>query len=98
MATLIFIHGTFAAGPQAGDKWWQEGSQFEAHMRNMLEACSGELTFKRVRWDAKNSVSSRREAGKELLSSMLELEEAEQPYCVIGHSHGGSVIAAALMR
>ena len=29
---------------------------------------------------------------------MIDLEKAERPYCLVGHSHGGSVIADALMR
>lgn len=98
MATLILVHGTFASGPEDGDRWWQRGSAFDDHMQQLLAAEQGDLAVERFVWDGNNSVSSRRAAGTALYRRMIELEKAERPYCIVGHSHGGSVIAAALMR
>lgn len=97
MATLIYVHGTFATGPEKGDKWWQRGSAFDRRMHELVAADAGGLAIERIIWDGDNLESARRRAGKELHQKMLELEASEEPYCLIGHSHGGSVIAAGLM-
>ena len=98
MATILTVHGTFASGQARGEKWWQEGSPFEAHLRELVEADSGELRWQPVIWSGLNSEASRRSAGAKLAEDMLALEERDEPYCVIGHSHGGSVISAALLE
>jgi hypothetical protein len=97
MATLILVHGTFVSGPEEGDQWWQRGSAFDAHLHELITAETGDLAVERFVWDGNNSVSSRRAAGKALHRRMIELEKADESYCLVGHSHGGSVIAAALM-
>jgi len=98
VATILTVHGTFASGQARGEKWWQEGSPFEAHLRELVEADSGELRWQPVIWNGLNSEASRRLAGVKLSEEMLALEERGEPYCVIGHSHGGSVISAALLE
>lgn len=98
MATIVTVHGTFASGEETGQKWWQKGSPFEGELRKHVEANTGNLTWQPVIWDGQNSETSRREAGVELYKAMASLEEAGEPYSVIGHSHGGSVISAALME
>ena len=85
-------------GAETGDTWWQKGSPFEANLREMVETDDGELTWQPVIWDGANSETSRRAAGKDLYQKMQVLEERGEPYSVIGHSHGGSVISAALME
>ena len=97
MATIITVHGTGASGPEAGQDWWQEGSPFEAHIRTLVDAKDGRLDFYRLIWDGNNSEISRRKAATRLLAKMHELEKRGDRYCVIGHSHGGSVISYALM-
>lgn len=101
MAALLAVHGTFAKGPLHGAKWWQFDGDFEQDMRRYVEASdagSGELRFIPVQWDGKNEETSRRAAGRTLFRHMLELEKSGEPYTVIGHSHGGSVICLALME
>jgi len=98
MATLILVHGTFASGPEQGDQWWQHGSVFCDHMHELVTASSSSLAVDCFIWDGNNSVTSRRSAGDTLLQKLIELEKIGKSYCLVGHSHGGSVIAAALMR
>ena len=98
MTTILTVHGTGSTGPEQGEKWWQKGSPFEAQMRDMVQADEGELNWQPVIWDGANSETSRRAAGKELYQNMLALETRGEPYSLIGHSHGGSVISAALIE
>lgn len=98
MATIITLHGTGATGLEAGDRWWQRGSGFEAHMRELLEGADGTLNFQPCIWDGANRETSRRQAAKALLARMREHEKREEAYALIGHSHGGSVIAMALLE
>ena len=106
MATIIAVHGTFAHagssnGGQAAEdarQWWQPGSQFEADMRSLLETPEDNLDIVDFTWSGDNSELGRRTAGRELLARMRELERRGEPYVLVGHSHGGSVIAAALLR
>ncbi len=98
MATILKVHGTFASGPEEGDKWWQRGSECCSHVGELVEAEDGHLKIEQVVWDGLNSERSRQAAAAKLLDRMGELEKAGEPYCVVGHSHGGSVISAALLR
>ena len=98
MATIITVHGTFASGPDTGEKWWQHTSPFETHMSELLEADEGELKFEPFIWSGLNSETSRRKAGHHLFDKMKTLDGSGEPYSVIGHSHGGSVISASLME
>lgn len=98
MATILKVHGTFASGPEEGDKWWQRGSECCSHVGELVEAEDGHLKIEQVIWDGLNSERSRQNAAAKLLDRMGELEKAGEPYCVVGHSHGGSVISAALLR
>lgn len=98
MPTILTVHGTNASGPEAGDSWWQKGSPFEKHLRQLLEADVGEFAFQPFIWDGANSEKSRRAAGRLLFEEMWALEDQGEPYSLIGHSHGGSVIAGALVE
>jgi hypothetical protein len=96
MATIITVHGTNATGPECGDRWWQRGSPFENHLSELLAGEDGRLKFQPFVWDGINSENSRRRAGSRLLSVLKRLEAEKERYVVVGHSHGGSVIANAL--
>ena len=98
VATILTVHGTFASGPDDGDKWWQRGSVFERQVRELVQAEAGELYWRPFAWDGCNSETSRRNAGSNLYGVFQEYEQRGEPYCVIGHSHGGSVISAALFE
>lgn len=99
MATIITVHGTGATGPESGDKWWQRGSEFEKHVRELVESSNGApLTLQPHIWDGHNSETSRRAAATGLLAKTAALEGNAERYCLIGHSHGGSVIGHALLQ
>lgn len=97
MATIITLHGTNASGPEEGDRWWQRGSAFEADIRNLVEADDGRLEYSPLVWSGFNSEMARRAAAARLVERARELEQRGEKYCIIGHSHGGSVIAHALL-
>jgi hypothetical protein len=108
MATIITVHGTFAhagstpaeqPGAEVPDKaWWASGSAFDLDLRKFVQADSGNLDVIPFEWSGANSERDRRDAGSRLLAQMRALEAKKEPYCVIGHSHGGSVISAALLE
>ncbi len=105
MATIITVHGTFAAptaadpngGPMPELQWWEVGSAFEADMRGLIEPRDGELNFVPLPWGGNNSEVERREAGERLTKVMRDLEAKSEPYCIVGHSHGGSILSDALL-
>jgi hypothetical protein len=97
MATIITVHGTGATGPEEGQAWWQKGSAFEQHIRELVESEDGTLNFQPMVWDGNNSEASRRVAAAKLYDVAKQLEREGQKYSLIGHSHGGSVVANALL-
>lgn len=106
MATIITVHGTFAkatetnadGGPAPELQWWETQSTFENDLRELVEGRDGKLDVKPFVWSGDNSEVERREAGARLAKLMHELETRSEPYCVIGHSHGGSVVSSALLE
>ena len=98
-AKVILVHGTFASSADdRGKAWWQVGSPAYENLRQELpaDAClakEGEL----FRWSGENNERARSKAAAKLLQHIEPLEEAGQPYHLIGHSHGGSVIWATLV-
>src|SRR5262252_5783547 len=97
MSTIIMVHGTFATGPRAGDKWWQETSAFESDLRQFVKSDGGELKFARIIWSGDNTESARRAAAKDIFATIQSCQRNNEPCCIIGHSHGGSAITSALM-
>ena len=105
MATIITVHGTFAhanapdapAGSAADPQWWEIPSTFEHDLRELVDAREGQLEVKPFTWGGDNSEVERRLAGLRLSKELRELEARNEPYCVIGHSHGGSVVSTALL-
>jgi hypothetical protein len=98
MATIITVHGTHASGPEEGDRWWQRGSDFERALKRWVTATTGELTIRPLIWDGHNSEASRFHAGSRLAADVQSLEKDGEPYCLVGHSHGGSVVGHALVK
>lgn len=98
MATVFTVHGTFANGETKGENWWQSGSNFEQELKRLVQGQGGPLVVEPLIWDGKNSETSRRRAGAELARRMRKNEKAGEPYVLIGHSHGGSVILAAILQ
>ncbi|MEZ5816143.1 MAG: hypothetical protein R3D44_03585 [Hyphomicrobiaceae bacterium] len=111
MATIVTVHGTFAhseagngsgAGAPESLQWWQSGSAFDHEIRELLDASpgegSGKLEVRQFEWDGLNSELSRRAAGKRLFEDLKALDATGEPYAVVAHSHGGSVMSWALLE
>src|SRR6516225_168554 len=98
MATIVTVHGTFSSGPESGENWWQKGGPLENELRSLVEGEDGRLDFIPHVWDGLNSENPRRAAGKSLLGRLMHLEDGGERYCLIGHSHGGSVVLGSLLH
>jgi hypothetical protein len=98
MATIVTVHGTFSTGPLEGQKWWQLKSVFATRLPELIEGTDGSLAIEPFVWDGLNSEMSRRAAGARLAARLTELEAKGEPYAVVGHSHGGSVVSTALLN
>ena len=108
MATVVNVHGTFvhSAGtadalninPQAPVQWWQQGSTFEQEVKSYVAGDDGPVDVVPFTWRSQNSEIDRRQAGSALLETLRGLDKKGEPYVVVGHSHGGSVIASALIE
>jgi hypothetical protein len=96
MATIVTVHGTFSSGPESGEKWWQKGGPLENELRSQVEGEDGRLDFVPHVWVGLNSETSRRPAGAALLKRLVGFEKNGERYCLVGHSHGGSVIPSGL--
>ncbi len=109
MATVFAVHGTFAHGNGTGTQavadekpggerqWWEKGSTFEADLKGLVTADDGTVELEPVVWDGANSEKSRRQAGKALFQRASAVEAEGKSYVMVGHSHGGSVVSAALL-
>src|SRR5690606_9272777 len=108
MATIVTVHGTFAhiggmadalaINEDAELQWWQRGGAFEKHTRELVRGDGSDLEIVPFVWSALNSEMARREAGSSLLKLLRELDAKNEDYCVVAHSHGGSVVSTALME
>jgi hypothetical protein len=99
MATIITVHGTNDSGPAEGSHWWQTGGTFERNLKSWVEAADGRpVVFEPWVWDGHNSESSRFAAGARLEDRIGELAKENEPACLVGHSHGGSIMGHALVR
>ena len=96
---VICVHGTFAAKTEdEGKDWWQSGSEFwhrlSSHLPAHIQQIPRPQTF---HWSGKNSAIERRAAARRLLKLLQQLDESDQAYHLVGHSHGGSVIWDTLL-
>ena len=107
MATILTVHGTFAHLNVAGGSddsasttayWWRPDSPFNDDLRSLVRGDDGDIDVCAFEWSGANSERERRAAGSRLYREMQRLEEAGGPYCVVAHSHGGSVASAALLE
>jgi hypothetical protein len=99
MATIITVHGTFAASSAAGIQWWQHSSDFEKDVHTYVQSdVGGPVEFAPFRWDGRNSECSRRDAARLLANQLEGLATKGKYHCAVGHSHGGSIIAHALAQ
>jgi len=94
LGKVICVHGTAAAdASDDGRRWWQSGSDFANALQTLLPEVGLDRPY---HWSGENWERDRRTAGVDLLGRLLRLEAAGQPYHLVGHSHGGSVILHAL--
>lgn len=92
---IVTIHGTFATGPEAGEKWWQKGSVFTNKIKQQIGRNTEIVPFV---WDGANSEASRRKHGQLLLKKLLLLDSQKEDYVVVAHSHGGMVMKECLQK
>ena len=97
---VLLIHGTYASADSVrGGRWWQVGSRFCEWLSGRLAGRAEVQPEERVfRWSGDNSERAREKAGSELLARLLKLEKERRSYHLIAHSHGGSVVWAALRQ
>lgn len=98
MATVVTVHGTFSTGPLEGQKWWQRGSRFATRLGELVEGLDGPLVVEPFVWNGCNSETSRHAAGARLAERLKQLDAEGEPFAVIGHSHGGSVLSTAMLN
>ncbi|MEO1204900.1 MAG: hypothetical protein AAFV45_01075 [Pseudomonadota bacterium] len=96
-ATKTGATNTSAPASQNVDQWWAEDSAFAEAIRKDVQAADGDLNIKPFVWSGDNSETVRRREGARLFHELRQLEKAGETYCLIGHSHGGSVISHALL-
>ncbi len=95
---VVLVHGTYASSEHDhGEAWWQVGSQAYQELQKRLPAQAELVGRGQVfRWSGENSERARSKAAAQLLDHLKAYENEGRPYHLIGHSHGGSVIWAAL--
>ena len=88
---VTVVHGTFE--PEAA--WTKEGPLIDA-----IRARFGEPVVRRLKWSGENTFRARHEAVDLLEKHVVEIERAHSgsPHFLIGHSHGGSVVAYWIKR
>lgn len=111
-SVVLLIHGTFAFddhdAPATKARWWQRNGPFHESLQSQLGpefsvlpapetsgpvgAC--ESVF---HWSGRNSERARRNAARLLLEHLRRFERQRIPYHVVAHSHGGSILWAALV-
>ncbi|MFT4888624.1 MAG: hypothetical protein ACJAY7_001106 [Pseudohongiellaceae bacterium] len=97
---LVTIHGTGAGDPTKDKKsWWQEESEFLEQLGQRLDLNPEQVKIVPFLWEqGPNSEASRRKAGKRLYDLLRSYDDLNKDYCLIGHSHGGSVAYSALLQ
>jgi hypothetical protein len=107
MGTILTVHGTYAhiAVPGAnedsassGAYWWRPDSPFANELKGLVAGEDGNVEIVPFVWSGENSERERRRSGHQLYLELLRLEEEGKPYCIVAHSHGGSLVSAALLE
>jgi hypothetical protein len=98
MATIFTVHGTFASGPEHGEKWWQKGSEFEEELRKNVASTDGYIVFQPVPWSGDNSEMARREGAEKLARVLSGSDATDERSAIIAHSHGGAVVTSGCIN
>jgi len=90
---ITLIHGTFARDAE----WSAETSAF---CKSIADGSDADISFERFGWSGRNNVDDRLRAADELANTLAEQrrQHPESAQIVVGHSHGGSVLAYLLTR
>lgn len=98
MGDIVFtVHGTNDTAPSdKGEQWWQIGSAFQHRLLDLSAARGRNPVVRPFRWDGANSDVARRRAGARLAAMARRALRDGGSVSLIGHSHGGNVIAYAL--
>jgi hypothetical protein len=95
--SVVLVHGTFAAAQDdMGPRWWQRGSAFANWLNRRLDGVAE--CHDVFHWSGQNRERERQRAGRQLLERLHRYGREGRRYHLVGHSHGGSVIWAALRR
>jgi hypothetical protein len=90
---VLLVHGTGATAPSdEGVAWWQRSGPLWTELASRGFSPEGFI------WSGENSERARRLAGLKLARRIQEIATVGGQVHLIGHSHGGSVIAHALVR
>jgi hypothetical protein len=107
MGTILTVHGTFAHLEVPGESddsesttayWWRPDSPFVNELKSLVEGEDGAVNVEPFVWSGDNSERERRRAGHALFLELQRLESEGAPYCIVAHSHGGSVVSSALLE
>ena len=95
--SIVSVHGTGGGGrTEQRTKWWEGNS---AYCARTIAHLGQDIAFGQpFEWSGLNWENERRQAANELWLRLLLYESQKRPYHLIGHSHGGSVIWASLIR
>jgi hypothetical protein len=94
---VITVHGTGdSAKSVAGEKWWQQGSNFTERLKSRLKTHGLDADIYPLIWSGANSASAREAGGDELADTIKQLNKNYGGVHLVGHSHGGNVINVAL--
>ena len=97
--------------PAADLQWWEAGSTFAKDMAALVASAPaggqlggtpgsqiGPVQIEPFSWSGDNSELGRRAASADLQSRLAKLEARQEAYCIVAHSHGGTVVASALLQ
>jgi hypothetical protein len=94
---VVTVHGTNdGAETDSGEQWWQRASGFCRRFQSLAAGRSIDLDVRPFHWDGANSDVARRQAGQRLAGMLRRALREGGNVSVVGHSHGGNVIAYAL--
>ena len=84
---VTVIHGTF----ETEATWTQDGSPLLSAILKRF----GQAEVRRLKWSGKNSFRARHEGVRclETHVTKIERDHPRSPHFLIGHSHGGSIMA-----
>lgn len=97
MSIVVTVHGTNdGAESDSGAKWWQTESDFCRRFKALGSQRGVDFDVRPFHWDGANSDVARRRAGRRLARMLRAVLREVGQASVVGHSHGGNVIAYAL--